>query len=147
MPKPGLQKAIPLGKGRGTKEIYFFDLGDLLHFDRKGEPIDPFNEGGNYVDPKTLSEYDHSEIVPFQAGVPQLLPYWDDDLLREFVEREEFARPGLQEKIDGWIEEGIESHDLIDLVRKEGGLITLTDVGLSPLKEETNPQEESPTGG
>jgi hypothetical protein len=81
-------------------------MGDMLHFDRKGEPIVPFDEAGNYVDPKTLPNYDHSEIVPFQAGVPQLLPYWDEDLLRAFVEREEFARPGLQEKIDGWIKDG-----------------------------------------
>jgi hypothetical protein len=144
MPKSGLNTAIPLGRGRGSREIYFFDLGDMLHFDKKGNPLDPFATG-EYVDPKTLPEYDHSEIVPFQAGVPQLLPYWDEDLLRAFVAREEFARPGLQEKIDGWIAQGYESHDLIDLVRKEGGLITLADVGLKPLGAPA--EEENKNGG
>jgi hypothetical protein len=141
-----LNKAIPLGKGRGSKEIYFFDLGDMLHFDKKGEPLDPFATG-EYVDPKTLPNYDHSEIVPFQAGKPQTLPYWDEDLLRAFVAREEFARPGMAEKITKWIEEGYESHDLIDLVRKEGGLITLADVGLKPLNEESAQDQDLTPGG
>lgn len=139
-----LDTAIALGKGRGVKEIYYLiNYGDMYHFDKKGKLVNPWSTG-EYVDPKTLPDYDHSEIVPFQAGKTQLLPVWDETELRALVDREEFARPDMQAQIDKWIKSGLESHDLIAKVRETGGLVTLKDFGLKPLDE---PGEIAPTTG
>jgi hypothetical protein len=132
-----LEQAIALGKGRGAKEVYHF-LSGLNHYTREGKRINPWATG-QYVDPKTDPNYDRTEPVAYQAGVLQDMPVWDEELLRDFVDREEFARPDpeLQKKIEGWIKSGLESHELIAKVRDAGGLVTLQDFGLKPLKEES----------
>jgi hypothetical protein len=138
MTKP-LDTAIALGKGRGVKEIYYLiNYGDKYHFNSKGKLISPWPNGpeGEWVNPKTNPDYHHSEIVPFQAGKPQLLPVWDETELRALVDREEFARPDMQEKINEWIKGGLESHDLIAKVREAAGLVTLKDFGLGPLVDQ-----------
>lgn len=125
-----LEKVIALGVGRGVKEIYFFDLDDVLYFDKQGNLMDPFATG-DYVDPKTLPTYDHWEIVPFQAGKEQSFPFYSEEAKRAVVERAEFARVDMLDQITGWIKEGLESHDLVAKVREAGGLITLEDVGIA----------------
>lgn len=124
-----LQEVVALGVGRGVKDVYFFDLDDRLYFDKNGQYMDPF-ASGTYVDPKTLSEYDHSEIVPFQAGKVQKFLFFDEASIRDAVGRAEFARVDMLDKITEWINSGLESDDLVAKVREAGGLITLKDVGL-----------------
>lgn len=125
-----LEQAIALGKGRGVKEPYFFDLG-LFYFDKDGNvmPVTQ-DEKGNDIDPKTLPNYDHTEPLPFQAGRLQYMPTGDKEALVELINRREFARPDMQDKIDELIGQGFESYDLIAEVDKLGGLVTLADFGL-----------------
>jgi hypothetical protein len=152
MTKP-LEQAIPLGLGRGVKEEYFFDFGDQLHFAKDGSRINPFvkDEKGEetYIDPKTLPNYDHSNPVILQAGKPQDMPYLDEELMQALVDRGEFAHPKMQEQIEGWIKEGLESHDLIAKVREAGGLVTMKDFGFTPAEKVTNKSEagNTSTGG
>jgi hypothetical protein len=131
-----LEQAIALGKGRGTQEVYHF-LNGFKYFTKEGKRINPY-ASGEYVDPRTNPDYDRTEPLAYQAGVVQDMPVWDEELLREYIDREEFARPDpeLQKKIDGWIKSGLESHELIAKVKDAGGLVTLADFGLKPLKEE-----------
>lgn len=126
-----LQEVIALGAGRGVKEVYFFDLDDMLCFDKSGNYMDPFATG-EYIDPRTLPDYDHTEPVPFQAGKVQKFLFFDEQSIRDAVAREEFARVDMLDRVTGWIKEGYESYDLVAKVKEAGGLITLKDAGLEP---------------
>jgi hypothetical protein len=134
MTKP-LEQAIPLGLNRGVKDEYFADFGAQLHYAIDGSLIDPSSYSEDQ-DPKTLPNYDHSNPVILRVGEPQTLPYWDEDLLQPLIDREEFAHPKMKEQIDGWIKDGLESHDLIAKVREAGGLVTMKDFGFDPKKKE-----------
>jgi hypothetical protein len=129
-----LEQAIALGKGRGTQEVYHF-LNGFKYYTKDGKTINPWSTG-TYVDPQTDPNYDRTEPLPYQAGVAQDMPVWDEGLLREYIDRAEFARPDMQEQISKWIKSGLESHELIAKVKDAGGLVTLADFGLKPLKEE-----------
>jgi len=127
-----LDKAIPLGKGRAASEVYYIDTWPLSYFDKQGNSINPW-VNDEFVDPTTLPGYDHKEITPLQAGKLQILPTWDEGLLRVMVAMEEFARPDMQAQIDGWLARGLESHELIAKVKEAGGLLGLKDIGLEPV--------------
>ena len=128
-----LQTAIPLGRNRGAKEAYHF--GNFLSYIGKdGQEINPWVKDANgedkWVDPKTDPNYDHTEALAFKPGEVAKLPHWDKDFISEMLAVEDFARPGLLEKVQGWIKDGLESHDLIAKVREEKGLVTLKDFGI-----------------
>ncbi len=126
-----LEMAIALGKGRGTKEVYFYDTG-LLFFDKNGNRMEVTQDDkGNVVDPRTLPTYDHTEAIPMQAGRLQYMPLHDPETLTALIANEEFARPAFQDQITGWIKDGLESYDLIAKVKEAGGLVTYSDFGLT----------------
>lgn len=142
-----LEQAIALGKGRGAREVYHF-LNGFRYYTKDGKTFNPWATG-KYIDPKTDPNYDRTEPMPYQAGFVQDMPVWDEELLREYINRDEFARPDpeLQKKIEGWIKSGLESHELIAKVREAGGLVTLADFGLKPIKEDEQAVEAAPQGG
>lgn len=143
-----LREVIALGVGRGAREVYFFDLDDLLCFDKAGNYMDPFATG-EYIDPSTLPDYDHAEPVPFQAGKVQKFLFSDEQSIRDVVAREEFARMDMLDKITEWIKEGYESYDLVAKVKEAGGLITLADAGVGVVETDdtANKKNSKKSGG
>jgi hypothetical protein len=110
-----LQTAIPLGRGRGTQEVYHFSA-FLRYIGKDGKEINPWSSG-EWVDPKADPNYDHTEPLAFKIG--------------EVVD------------IAGWIKDGLESYDLVAKVREEKGLVTLKDFGVeeAPAQAQEQPQQ------
>ncbi|MBA3829891.1 MAG: hypothetical protein H0X33_13205 [Taibaiella sp.] len=93
------------------------------------------------------ANFDRSTI---KEGSPALyvgkltnLPVWDEPTLRTAIATENFAHPKMEEQINGWLNEGIESHALYEKVKEAKGLLTLKDVGL---EEIAAPVEEPKAG-
>jgi hypothetical protein len=136
-----LQTAIPLGRGRGTQEVYHFSA-FLRYIGKDGKEINPWSSG-EWVDPKADPNYDHTEPRAFKIGEVVDMPYWDSEFIKDMLAIEDFARPGMAEKIAGWIKDGLESYDLVAKVREEKGLVTLKDFGVeeAPAQAQEQPQQ------
>ena len=112
----------------------------------------PVDREGNLVDTDNLPE--GTDPASLKLGAPSLMvgkqnymPFWDEDALRRAVKGENFAHPKMQEQIDGWLNEGVESEALYQKIKEAKGLLTLKDVGLEELPaSEAKPGTEK-TGG
>ncbi len=138
MTKPK-QTAIFIGKGLTKDEgPSFMDWGRIA-IDADGNPLG--------LEDMLAANFDRSTI---KEGSPALyvgkltnLPVWDEPTLRTAIATENFAHPKMEEQINGWLNEGIESHALYEKVKEAKGLLTLKDVGL---EEIAAPVEEPKAG-
>jgi hypothetical protein len=121
-----------------------------------GWGFSPIDGEGNLVDLDNLPA--GTDPVSLKLGAPALLvgkqnymPFWNKAALRDAVASENFAHPRMEEQINGWLSEGIESEKLYQKIKEAKGLLTLKDVGLEGEEKEVTPaqpqeeEEKEPT--
>jgi hypothetical protein len=127
MAKPK-ESAVFIGRGLSRNEGPSFMSWGRIWIDADNNPVDlealppDFNRS-------TIKE----GSVALSVGKSNILPVWDELTLRTAVASENFAHPRMEEQINGWLDEGIESHALYAKVKEAGGLLSLKDVGLEEI--------------
>jgi hypothetical protein len=129
MSKP-IVSGIFIGRGLYKDAPASFMNWGRIWIDQDNNPVD-FDSLPPDFDRSTIKEGGPALFV----GKLNPMPVWDEGVLRAAIASENFAHPKMEEQINAWLNEGIESHALYEKVKEAGGLLTLEDVGLKPLKE------------
>lgn len=134
MTKPK-ESAVFIGRGLSRNEGPSFMNWGRIWLDMDNNPVDLEALPGDF-DRSTIKE----GSVALSVGKSNILPVWDEATLRAAVASENFAHPKMEEQINAWLDEGIESHDLHAKIKEAKGLLSLKDVGL----EEVADPDEGP---
>jgi hypothetical protein len=135
MSKKPVQQGIFIGRGLYKDAPASFMNWGRIWIDQDNNPVD-LDSLPNDFDRSTLKEGSPALFV----GKANPMPVWDEEVLRAAIASENFAHPRMEEQINGWLDQGIESHALYEKVKEAKGLLTLKDVGLEPV--EVAPVEE-----